>query len=156
MTVRGHLYTLLSDREPFLSPLPDTRLGLQHEENLKTNDVSPTGFCLSKQACMHLPYRTPPKNAAILFTTTPPRLVALALPSDISNSPGSGLLGSLSLLLLIWKVVSCDGNDEVDEHAKCTFEVVGLAVTEEVADGEDGEDEEDDLEDGEVEILRSR
>lgn len=55
MTLRGHLYTLLSDREPVLSPLPDTRLGLQPEENVKTNDVSPTGVCLPKQACMNLP-----------------------------------------------------------------------------------------------------
>lgn len=83
-------------------------------------------------------------------------MFTLALPSDISNGPGSELLGSFSLLLLIWIVVSCDGNDEVDEHAECTFEVVGLAVTEEVADGEDGEDEEDDLEDGEVEVLQFR
>jgi len=58
------------------------------------------------------------------------------------------------LSLLIWIVVSSDCNDEVDEHAECTFEVVGFAVTEKIPDGEDREDEEDDLEDGKVEVLR--
>jgi hypothetical protein len=45
-----------------------------------------------------------------------------------------------------------NGNDNVNEHAKHTFQVVALAVPQEIANHEDGQDQDDGVEDFKVEF----
>jgi hypothetical protein len=89
---------------------------------------------------------------------TPARSNHLRLPGHRNNLVRNLLsrLRSLSSSLMpsgrIWIEERSNCDDHVHKHAQHAFEVIGLAVAEEIADDEDGQDEYDGIENLEVEV----